>query len=142
MRSLALEPTKALLELINETKAQHVSWIRFDEIKGYLDRENVRISQNYCLNSFFVYLRNRREVPTFTNTYFATMDEFVYAVSKSQYGAIYRLYRYSIRRGQWTIVRDEPTTIVRLYNVIRLIDEQEDDDEIVEFLYSTGQVRA
>lgn len=142
MKSRMFEPTKTLLELINKTKTQQILWIRLDEIKDYLDRENVGISQIYCLNSFFICLRNRREVPIFSNTYFVALDGFVYAVAKSQYSATYRLYRYSVNRAQWTVVRDEPTNIVRLYNIIRLIDEQENDDEIMEFLYSTGQVRA
>lgn len=142
MKSRTLIPTKSLSELTRKTKQQELSWIRFDEIKDYLDRENVKVNQITCLKSFFSYLRNRRVVPIFSSTYFVIMDEFVYAITKSYYSAMYRLYRYSVDRAQWMTMHDEPTSIVRLYNIIRLIDVQEDDDEIVNFLYSAGQVRA
>lgn len=142
MKSQSFAPSKTLIELIRKTKSQQLSWIRFDEVKDYLDRENIEIGQIDCLKSFVFCLRNRREVPILSGVYFATYNGFVYAVLKSQYSALYRLYRYSISRAQWTIVRDEPTTIVRLYNIIRLVDEQEDDNQIMDFLYSTNQVLA
>lgn len=142
MKSRVCGPSSTILELVNKTKTQQLSWIRFDEIKAYLDRENIGIGRILCLNSFFLFLRNRREIPIFNSVFFAFYDGFVYSISRSQYSASYRLYRYSVSRAQWAIVRDEPTTIVRLYNIIRLSDEQEDDQEIIEFLYSTNQVLA
>lgn len=142
MKSRVCGPSSTILELVNKTKTQQLSWIRFDEIKAYLDRENIGIGRILCLNSFFLFLRNRREIPIFNSVFFAYYDGFVYSISRSQYSASYRLYRYSVSRAQWAIVRDEPTTIVRLYNIIRLSDEQEDDQEIIEFLYSTNQVLA
>ena len=128
--------------LISRTKSGAICWLKFEEIKKYLDDEEIGINRFDCFRSFFQLLRSKRRVLRFSDIYFTAADDYVYAISKSSYSASYDLYCYAPNRRQWIIIRDELAEIVRLYNVIMLIDEPESTEDIVNFLYAAGYALA
>ncbi len=137
--------SSAVDRLILSTKKGELMWFQLSGLRDYLANDDISLPDVYLFRSYFRAVKNQRVTPIMNHSYisFCESKNIAYILSQdARTRAIHLSYIHLDNRSMsWRNLSADQVSLNRLFNIIRLIDPHDSNDEYDELLYSINDVR-
>ena len=136
-------PTSKTAHLISLTKIREIEWINLESLSEYFDEDEMSLNDHPMFNPYFSRLRAARHRPSSSHTYITFCDSHLYILSQNIRNREFRLdmAATNVRPYAWNQIYSDQITLMRLYNIIRIVDIDDSKQSIENLLYSIDDVR-
>lgn len=137
--------SSSISKLILCTKEGELTWIQLSGLRDYLANDGISLQDIHLFQSYLHSVRSQHFSPILRHSYisFCESKNIVFVLSQdARTRAIHLSYIHIDNRSlSWHILPADQVSLNRLYNIIRLIDPHDSNEEYADLLYSINDVR-
>lgn len=129
--------------LIKQTKSGDLEWISLKELKDYLLDDAILLDNLAVFASYNAHMQIAHNRPIIAHTYITIHKNKIYVLSQKSRSMEFRLDRLRLDEEpeHWQSIIENTNSLIRLFNIIRILDPHNSQDEFAEFLYAINDVQ-
>lgn len=130
-------------KLISLTKSRSIEWVKLESLEEYFDDDGMSINDHPVFSTYLLYLSRLGYRPVPSQTYITHNASDIFVLSRHASSFDVRLDKASMSRRQrvWSVIHADQVTLLRLFNIIRIVDSEDTKQSIENMLYAINDIR-